>query len=259
MSSGLMTLLTDFGLTDPFVGIMKAVIWRRAPNVRLVDLTHAIAPQAVGQASYWLERSFVWLPADTVHLAVVDPGVGTTRAPVVVAAAGHWFVGPDNGLFTFLGRHDPHLRARRIDSAALQLFPEGHTFHGRDVFAPVAAELCAGRLRFEDVGPELAGLAPLTAPLPTQGAGRGHVVVVDHFGNLITTLDRSALSFEPSSVELAGSVVPFGRTYADVGDGELIALFNAFGSLEIAQRNGSAARTLGIGPGAEVIVRGSSG
>ncbi len=245
----LITLLTDFGLEDPFVGQMHGVILSRCPEARIVDLSHGVVPQDVEQASFWLSRSYGWFPRGSVHVAVVDPGVGSSRAAIVVEAAGHVFVAPDNGLCTPLFSN---ASVHRVDTDALGLTVPSSTFHGRDVFAPVAAEIAAGRLSAAGVGPSHTPLhAQRAAPVRDSSGITGHVVVVDHFGNLITDLD-AALVDGMAEVEIAGRRIAVRRTYADVGVGELVALVSSFDTLEVACREGNAAVVLGVDHGAEV-------
>ena len=256
----IVTLLTDFGLGDPFVGIMKGVILGRAPGARIVDLTHGIPPQDVRAAAYWLARSYRWFPEGTVHVAVVDPGVGSDRAAIVARAHGHTFVAPDNGLLWDVLAREPHAEVRRIDPPALGLVVASHTFHGRDVFAPVGAELASGRLDFDRVGPTLANpvAAEWAAPERDGDVVRGRIVCCDHFGNLISDIDRAlVVDLGDVRVSIAGRDLRLHRTYADVAPGAALALINAFDSLEIAVRDGDAAATLGVKPGAAVEVRGA--
>jgi len=268
-------LLTDFGTTDPFVGVMKAVILRGCPGATLVDLTHGIPPQAISVGAFWLERILPWLPPGAVVLAVVDPGVGTARAGVVVTADGRLFVGPDNGLLELATRSDPGRRACRIDGGLLGLPEPSSTFHGRDVFAPVAARLAAGTLAANEVGPELpklvemtgllAPVAPAATPSP-HGEGiaavKGVVAVVDHFGNLLTTIATGALAAlgPPGKlvVEIGGRSVPIRDAYGDASAGEIVALPCSWGVLEIAASGGNASRALGVACGAPVVVRAAS-
>ena len=186
-----MTLLTDFGLSDPFVGVMKGVVLSRARGSALVDLTHDIEPGRIADAAFWLAQAYPWFPAGTVHLAVVDPGVGTSREALVVRAAGHLFVGPDNGLFEVVLRRVKSFECRRMDLGRLGLVPQSSTFHGRDVFAPVAGLLASRRLDFEGIGPRHEPLATQRVPEPRAVAGgfEGEVLVVDRFGNLITNVE----------------------------------------------------------------------
>lgn len=251
---GLITLLTDFGLSDPFVGVMKGVILSRFPAARIIDLCHGIAPQSVSEAAFWLERSWAYFPPGSVHVAVVDPTVGSRRRILALSAGGQWFLAPDNGLLgpALLGA--PGAEVRALDLARLGLSPASATFHGRDVFAPVAARLASGELPFASVGdpvtPEPGVLPP---PARDGDALTGVVVTVDRFGNLITNLESGlVLGSGARRVELGGRVFPLRRTYADVEPGAAVALVNAFDVLELALRDGSAARALGVGRGAAV-------
>jgi S-adenosylmethionine hydrolase len=247
--SRVITLLTDFGLTDPFVGIMKGVIASLFHDARVVDSCHGIQPQAVAEAAFWLERSFAYFPAGSVHVAVVDPTVGSTRSILAVAARGHYFLAPDNGLLAESIVRAPDARVFALDLGRLGLRSPSATFHGRDVFAPVAARLASGALQLTAVGPAAAA-APCVLGAPTK-AGQwltGEVVTVDRFGNLITNLERALVeSSDARHVALGGRDIPIRRTYADAVPGELLALINAFEVLEVAERNGSAERRLGLG------------
>jgi S-adenosylmethionine hydrolase len=254
----LIALLTDFGTDDPFVGIMKAVVLSRCPEATFVDLTHAIPPQAVMEGAFLLERSVEWLPRGTVVIAVVDPGVGTPRRPIVLRAAERVFVGPDNGLLSAVATRDPASEAFVIDTERLGLVVKSFTFHGRDVFAPVAAELAAGRLLPEGVGGRAADLVTLSRPRPTivDGVVRGTVVTVDRFGNLITNIERELVTSSAAQVvEIGAARAAVRDTYGQVMRGELVAVVNAFDVLEVAERDGSAARSLGAGRGTEVVLR----
>ncbi|MEZ4372788.1 MAG: SAM-dependent chlorinase/fluorinase [Polyangiaceae bacterium] len=255
--SGVLTLLTDFGLKDPFVGIMHGIVLQRAPTARIVDLTHHITPQDVRAGAFYLRHAFHWFPRGTVHVAVVDPGVGSQRRALVVSVQGHCFVLPDNGLvgevLALARRRGDQAEVREIDVGAPGLKVElaSHTFHGRDLFAPVGAELVAG-LPFAEIGPEVHEVVPTPnqAVLKLSTGFEAEVVVVDHFGNGITNLELAeycpdALK-EPRRfrVRVQHLDIPLVRTYSEVAEGELCALVNSFGTLEIAQRNGSAARQL---------------
>jgi S-adenosylmethionine hydrolase len=259
---GLITLLSDFGVRDAYVGIMKGVLLSIAPAARLVDLTHEIPPQAVEVGALVLRSAVPYFPAGTVHLAVVDPGVGTARAPVAVRTARALLVGPDNGLLapaaaTLGGATAVHA----IENPSLLRQPVGDTFHGRDVFAPAAAHLAAGAA-IETLGAPRHGL--LALPLPEAVAApdgvRGVVVHVDRFGNLLTNVARAALrAFRhlPLSVRVAEmATAPLRHAYGDVAPGELVALWSSWDTIEIAVRDGSAAARLGVGRGAAVTVSG---
>ena len=256
--TALITLLTDFGLEDPFVGVMKGVVFSRCPEARVVDLTHGLSPQNVLGAAFWLERSFRWFPEGTVHVAVVDPTVGSRRRALAARAHGHLFVAPDNGLVEPILASDPGSEAREIDCRALQLVVASKTFHGRDVFAPVGAELASGRVAFEGIGPVLADPVELPgrAPIDVEGGVDGRIMVVDRFGNLISNVPSSAVPARgPTRVRIAGRSIPTRATYADVEIGELVALVGSLGTIEVAVRDGSAARLLETGPGEAVELR----
>jgi S-adenosylmethionine hydrolase len=247
--SRVITLLTDFGLDDPFVGLMKGVIASLDANARVIDTSHGIQPQAVAEAAFWLERSYAYFPAGSVHVAVVDPTVGSARRILAVAAHGHYFLAPDNGLLAESIVRAPGAHVFELDLGRLGLDNPSATFHGRDVFAPVAARLASGALHITAVGPAVQA-APCVLRAPTRDGQtlRGEVVTVDRFGNLITNLERALVeSSQARHVELGGRDVPLCRTYADAAPGELLALINAFQVLEVAQRDGSAEQRLGLG------------
>lgn len=257
MASGIVTLLTDFGTADPFVGVMKGVILGRHASAQVVDLAHGVSAQDVAEGAFWLERSYGWFPPGTVHVAVVDPGVGTTRAAVAVSAHGHYFVGPDNGILAGVARGG---EVRQIQPAVLSLAPPSRTFHGRDVFAPAAAEIARGR-PFEEIGPlvELAVGRVVPEPVRSEAGLGGAVVSIDRFGNAITNLGRELLPPGELEVCVADRVIPVVGTYADVGRGEIAAIVSSFDTLEIARRDGSAVEELGLtrGSGLSVRARGS--
>jgi S-adenosylmethionine hydrolase len=258
MARPVVVLLTDFGTMDSFVGVLKGVVLTRCPDATIVDLSHEVPPQAVSVGAFLLERCFRWFPEGSVFIAVVDPGVGTERRAIVVAAHRRLFVGPDNGLLAATASLDPEARAFAIEAARLGLVVPSHTFHGRDVFAPVAAELAAGRIAPEDVGGRALELTPDERPVSVRRADRveGVVIAVDRFGNLVTNIDgAAALSLPDAVVEIGTLAVPLRKTYADVSPDAYVALIGAFDVVEIACRNGDAARTLGIERGAAVVVR----
>ena len=256
-AAGVITLLTDFGLDDPFVGVMKGVILSLLPRAQIVDLTHAIPAQDIDAGAFWLERSFRYFPAGTVHIAVVDPGVGSERGALVTESCGHCFVAPDNGLLAPVLRQDADAASWAIDLARLALPTPSMTFHGRDVFAPIGARLACGGLKPSDLGASVEPVANTRhqSIAPPRSAAQGTVVIIDHFGNLITNISGREISLPPRpSVETCGRRLPLVRTYSDVARGELMALINSFDRLEIACRDGSAAATLGAHRGTMVRV-----
>jgi S-adenosylmethionine hydrolase len=239
----IVTLLTDFGGADGYVGAMKGVLHRLAPGTTVVDLAHDVPRHDVAHAAWALAAAAFEFPAGTIHVVVVDPGVGGARAEVIVATRGHLFVGPDNGVFHHVASAEHEVWA--ITSSAFRLPDASATFHGRDVFAPAAAALARG------LPPDLAGPATcLTGRLPF--AGPGVVVHVDVYGNLIT--DLRCVPGARGTVEIAGNRFPLVRTYEDVAPGEALAYVGSAGTIEIAVRDRDAAQILGIARGDRVEV-----
>jgi hypothetical protein len=259
-ASGVVTLTTDFGLQDPFVGVMKGRLVAAFPGIRIIDLTHEIEAHWPAEAGFWLARSFRYFPAGTVHVAVVDPGVGSAREIAAVEADGHLFLAPDNGLLAAVLDAVPRASARHVSSvvlAQLGIQAPSATFHGRDIFAPLAANLAAGRLTPAELGPETTDLVPGWIEGPTVAAGQvtGTVVTIDRFGNLITNIESAHLTgLSYPRVRVAGRELPLRRTYADVRPGDYLALVNSFGVLEVARAERSAAEGLGLARGAPVSV-----
>lgn len=259
--AGLITLTTDFGVTEPFAGIMHGRILARARQVQIVDLSHGIPPGRADLAGFWLGCAWLDFPPGTLHVAVVDPGVGTSRGVLLALAAGRLLLAPDNGLLPEALRGHSDVRWLGMDSelpARLDLGPLSRTFHGRDLFAPVAAALAAGRIGPEDFGTpvEPADPAPLPAPHHGPDGIMGRVLLADHFGNLITNVNAELLASCRQPVIEAGrhewSLRP---TYGDAPNGAALALINSFGLLELALCGGNAAAALGIGEGAPVRVQ----
>ena len=259
MRSPIVTLTSDFGLRDPFVGIMKGVILGICPDARLVDLTHEVAAYDVGEAALALESAVGFFPRGTVHLAIVDPGVGSARRPMALHSGEHYFVGPDNGLFTFAASGD-EWRAVSLEARAFRLLAVSATFHGRDIFAPAAAHLAAGT-PIERLG------SPLSDPvrLPRAACRRigdaliGEVVGHDRFGNLVTSVTADALEAlgEPGSlrVSVAGLALgPLKRAYAEGQAGAPAGIIASNGRLEIFAREGDARALLRAERGTPVRV-----
>jgi len=268
----IITLITDFGLHDPFVGIMKGVILSICPSARLVDLTHDVAPQDILGGALALEAGWPYFPEGTVHLAVVDPGVGSARRALAIRARGHCLVGPDNGLLT-PALMDAGWRAVALTAPEYRLAEVSRTFHGRDVFAPAAAYLAAG-VPLERLGPAVTD--PVRRPIPRSrledGTLIGEVLAVDRFGNLLTSIEAAQLVGLPGGrpgavpvkvpviVEVADRAVagPV-EAYLDGGDGRPTAIVGSTGRLEIFVRGGRADQALGVGRGAPVRVRAGEG
>lgn len=254
---GVITITTDFGTKDGYVGEVKGVLVTRAPEAILVDVAHDVLPGDVRGAAWILGHIWSRFPPGTVHLAVVDPGVGGARLPLAARIAGRWFVGPDNGLLTFVRRAHPVEEARRIDPA-IGGGPPSDTFHGRDVFAPAAAELAVGAAP-RGIGPEIEGdrIVELALPRPSRRGDStvGHVLHVDRFGNLITNLPNEELPPSPE-IRISGVTVPkLSSSYDAVGVGELLASRGSGGTLEISVRDGDASERLGAERDDEVVVR----
>jgi S-adenosyl-L-methionine hydrolase (adenosine-forming) len=248
----LITLLTDYGTSDSYVGEMKGTLARLAPGAAVVDITHHIAPGDLRAAHYLLGRTWPRFPAGTIHVAVVDPAVGTDRTALLATVAGHCFLAPDNGLLTGIAdRADARLFALRVPETA------SPTFHGRDLFAPAAAALAEGCAPAELGTPMSQAPAALALPQPHY-AGKsvvGEVIYVDRFGNLVTNLtpavvpSYAVLVVEDSDI---GSLV---ATFGAVPSGTPLAYLGSGGQVEIAVRDGSAARRFGIGVGGKVVAR----
>ena len=263
MPNPIITFLSDFGHQDWFVGVVHGVLHAGCPEARVVDLTHEIAPGLVTRAAFVLEAAAPDFPPETVHLAVVDPGVGTDRRAIAVAARGQFFVGPDNGLLEW-ALADPHAETRVLQDAAYQRKPVSRTFHGRDVFAPVAAHLAHG-LPIERVGVRITDPVRLPPHRPVSRGGEliGHVILVDRFGNALTNLTEQDLSDGfpkvPENllrVTALGRVIQgLSRSYGDAPVGTILAIVGSSGRLEVAQVGGDASERLGLGEGDEVRVR----
>ena len=251
------TLTTDFGARDAYAAQLKGVLLARCPGAAVLDLTHDIAPHDAIEGALFLDGAVPAFPPGTVHLAVVDPGVGGARRAIACAIGGQFAVCPDNGLLTLLARRLPIEEAREIANPALRREPVSATFEGRDVFAPAAAHLaCGGALG--DLGPPAEGLATLALPEPSREADgvRGEVLHVDRFGNAITNVEASMLPEAAAGVRVraGGRGLPLRRTYADAAPGEALALVGSGGRIEIAVREGSAADRLGLRRGSPVRV-----
>ncbi|MGC6489045.1 MAG: SAM hydrolase/SAM-dependent halogenase family protein [Planctomycetota bacterium] len=246
--SGLVTLTTDFGVADPYVGIVKGAVARATTKPQVIDLSHAVPPQDVAAGAFVLWTAIGRFPDGTVHCGIVDPGVGAARRLLAACAVGQYWLAPDNGLLGAVLARDGAAEVREVDLDHLRLRRDVGSFDGRDVFAPVAAMLSAGRYGFSAVGPRVALDA---APDPVFDGGH-RVVHVDRYGNLVTNVTAAAGG--AGAVEVAGTRVALQQTRADVEPGALLAYVGSFGLVEVASRGGSAASTLGVGRGAPVAV-----
>ncbi len=258
------TFTTDFGLQDPFVGIMHGVVLSIHPEVRIVDISHAVASFDVLDGAWSIAQSYRYFPPRCIHVVVVDPGVGSARRPILAETDDYMFVAPDNGVLSLVEARETSFSVRHITADRYFLQPVSQTFHGRDIFAPVAAWLAKG-VAPEDFGPQITDYARL----PMRGIESSApdrlcatVLKVDKFGNLITNLTESDLpglfSATPQAIRLliAGHVITrVCRSYAEGAGDELFAIFGSSGFLEIAARQNSAAKKLSVREGEPVSVR----
>jgi S-adenosylmethionine hydrolase len=255
-------LLTDFGTADPYVGAMKGAILSVCPDAILVDILHEVPAHDVAAGALALDAAYRHFPPGAVFVVVVDPGVGTPRRPLVIGAGRWLFVGPDNGVFTFVLEAHPSARVHLLASPLLFREPVSPVFHGRDVFGPSAARLARG-LALEEAGPEVTD--PVRLPVPASvrrdDACEGSVLAVDRFGNMITSLGEPDLATlrgrdrRPLEVLVGRTCMPLVSTYGEVAEGELCALVGSSGRLEVAANRARAAETLGAGVGTAVVVR----
>jgi len=258
----IITLLTDFGLRDGYPGVMKGVIWKISPDVQIADISHAIQPQNIFQGALALSRTAPFFPPGTIHVAVVDPGVGTLRRPVGLHLGGHYFIGPDNGLFTIVLKHaesaGDNVQVFHLDQSSYWLPDVSRVFHGRDIFAPVAAYLANG-IPVEKMGTLIQDPVRLEIPHPEpiQGGGwRGQVIEIDTFGNLSTSIDKDLLApLGDLQVHIGGQQINgLVGTFGDRSPGTLIALYGTTRDLVISIVNGDAAHALNISMGDVVEV-----
>lgn len=263
MSRPLITFTSDFGLQDWFVGVVHGTIYTICPDVRITDLTHRIPPGNIQRAAFVLEAAASDFPENTLHVAVVDPGVGTNRRALAVRAHGQFFIGPDNGLLEHAFT-DPEFEARQLTETRFFRHPLSRTFHGRDVFAPVAAHLACG-IPFADVGPVVTDPVRLQRTLSSSldGGVEGQVMFVDRFGNALTNIrERELTEAFPDVAEeqlevtvVARTISGIARSYGDHEVGTLVALMGSSGRLEIAMVGGDVAVRYGIGEGDPVAIR----
>ena len=254
---GVITLLTDFGIADGYAGTMHGVILRINPKATVVDVCHDIAPQDVHAAAFVLSTVYPYFPADTIHVVVVDPGVGSERRALGVHTPRGTFVAPDNGVLSYVFARESVSEIVHLTEARYWLAPLSATFHGRDLFAPVAAHLSLG-VALSDLGTTVEDPARFAVPeaqMRDDGSIVGQVLHVDRFGNLITNIPRELLPAGQVRVQVADRhAIGLVKAYAQAADGELLALIDATDCLEISVRNGSAAALLEIGRGADVLV-----
>lgn len=256
----LITLTTDFGMHDWFVGTMKAVILGINPKASVIDITHEIPPGDVRAGAFVLAASYKFAPKGTVHVVVVDPGVGSPRRAIAVKTTNYFFVGPDNGVLSWALRHEKIRAAKQITNERFQLQPLSRTFHGRDVFAPVAAHLSNG-LPIRLLGPDALDIVKLPWPEPIRRDNviKGEIVYIDRFGNAITNISQIDLSSTdaPRACVTAGQKLKcsIGEYYGAVGRGKPVAVFGSSGLLEIAVNCGNASKQFNLSVGKKVTVR----
>ncbi len=259
--SGVITITTDFGHKGPFAAVMKGVILSRFADARVVDLAHDIPAQWPPEAGFWVSRAWHWFPDGTVHLAIVDPGVGTERDIIVAEVGGHAFMAPDNGLLAQLldGHHEAWVGKLDIDRiATLGLPAPSATFHGRDIFAPLAADIASGRVTVNDIAVPTSDWTPgwLEEPKVAGDHVTGVIVTVDTFGNLISNIDAQLIEpFTEPVANIGGHQIAMLSTYGRAQPGDYLALVNSFGVVEVARAEGSAADGLGSARGAPLVIR----
>jgi S-adenosylmethionine hydrolase len=241
----IITLTTDFGTRDSYVGAMKGAIARGAPEATIVDIAHEIPRGDIAHGAWVVATSCQEFPHGTIHVVVVDPGVGGARASVIVKVLGHWYVGPDNGVFAYVA--DRLSDAWAIEAAAFRAKRVSRTFHGRDMFAPAAAAIARG-VDVTSAGP----MVRLAGQLPwgPRARGQGRIVHVDQYGNLISDLPPAEAG---DAISVAGHVLPIVNTYEDVGPGELLAYVGSARTIEIAVRDGRADTRLAVPRGTSVV------
>ena len=258
--ASIITLLTDFGIKDGYVASMKGVILGICPQASLVDISHMVVPQDVRTGAYLISTVYRDFPPGTVHLAVVDPGVGTERRALALKAAGHFFVGPDNGLFSLILKEQPDSEARCLENPIYWRSKVSTTFHGRDIFAPTAAHLASG-IDLDSLGPSCTPMLPQWSSIrSSKNKLQGEVIYIDHFGNLITNLRQEDVvrfaAGKPWTVTIGPhSITQFAGSYAQVTAGTAVALLGSNGHLEIAVNQGNAAEILNIRTGDHITLR----
>ena len=261
MTNPIITLTTDYGTNDHLVGVLKGVILKINPDAQIIDITHQVTPFDLLDAALSIASAYSYFPPRSIHVVIVDPGVGTERRPILVSGQNHYFIAPDNGVLSGIYEKEHPVVVRHITSEHYFLQPVSKTFHGRDVFAPVAAWL-SKNWQPASMGEEISDFKRFAMPKPKEADGllKGVVLKVDAFGNLITNFrvdDLPANAVEKGEVRLQiGShpVTKFVPTFAQGAAGEAVAYIGSSGFLEVAMNKGSAARTLGLGRGTPVLL-----
>lgn len=244
LNTNVIALLTDFGMKDPYVGVMKGVIMGINPEARIIDVTHQVEPQNVRQAAFILSKIYTYFPPGTIFNVVVDPGVGGDRKPIAVETGEYTFIAPDNGVLSTVLESSPPRSIVEINNPDYVLHPVSNTFHGRDIFSPAAAYL-SRPVRISDLGPALTEYEKLDAPTIRKGDDfiRGRVVFADHFGNLVTDINEQYLAGKEIRYIKAG---PFtldrvNTSYNQSKKGEMLCIVGSYGTLEVSVNQGAAA------------------
>ena len=261
--TAIITLTTDFGLNDHFVGAMKGVLLETAPDAQIVDISHAVQPFDILDGALTISQAYTYFPAGTVHMVVVDPGVGTARRPIILTGDRHLFVAPDNGVLSLVYDREERISVRHVTAEHYFLQPRSNTFHGRDIFSPVAAYLAKG-VDPERFGEEISDFVRFGVPRPKpvdERTLRGVVLKVDRFGNLITNITPTDVPWLFGSSRPAfkiaigkGQVARMCSNYSEGGPGEAFGILGSMGFLEIATNRGSAQQLLSAVKGGEVSV-----
>ncbi len=258
----LVTLTTDFGLADHYVGTMKGVLFSRCPGVRITDISHGIPPFSIYSGAYTIDQAAPFYPAATIHVVVIDPGVGTARKPLLLEALGQLFIAPDNGVLSLIVARDKKSKAREITNRGLWLDRPSSTFHGRDIFAPAAAALASRQAKPEHVGPIVPKIELLSDLLPRQirsGYWQGRLLSIDHFGNAITNFSAAefpTITSHRFSLRVGNHrISQFQKTFGAAPNGLCFAYIGSSGRIELAMKQASAAALLNARPGDPVTLR----
>ena len=260
--NNIITLTTDFGLSDPFVGIMKGVMFGINPSIKFIDISHLIEPQNIMQAYYTLKFSYKYFPSGTIHMAVVDPGVGSERRPILIESKDYFFIGPDNGIFSFIFENEPSANVIELTEKKFFLPSVSQTFHGRDIFASVAGWLSSDVKPYE-FGIPINNPVILKTPEPDMGKEKisGEVIHIDRFGNLITNISETQFhSFVSerngkAKIKIKNLTIPsLCKSYSEANRLKPSSIFNSWGLLEIFIKNGDASKKLKTKKGNRVII-----
>ena len=258
--SGIISITTDFGHKGPFTACMKGVILQRYPDAKIVDLAHDIPAQWPPEAGFWVSHAYKYFPRGTVHIAIVDPGVGTERDILLVEYDWHYFMAPDNGLLAPLLESAKNAHVFKLDLGCFERLKLGRpsaTFHGRDIFAPIAAEIAAGHTNPVSIGIPVYDWVPgwIDEPDVSTGKVTGVIVTVDTFGNLISNIDCELIErFKEPIAHVGGHEIPMKTTYGRAQPGEYLALINSFDVIEVAIAEGDASVGLGSERGAPIVI-----